>query len=61
MDGLKFLRTNIILFLGRLPGRKQECFYFEEDGVIYPIAYISSRNLKEAQRLWTKLLEGELK
>ena len=55
MEGLKINGTS--LFLGKIPGRKQECFYFAEGTHLYPMAYISDKNLLEAKRLWGKMLE----
>ncbi len=52
MDGLKI--NGVSLFLGKMPTRKQECFYFEEGVNTYPIAYILPHNLKEGKRLWAK-------
>lgn len=60
MDALSNKHTQVKLTIGRLPGRKQECFYFTEknDQIIWPIAYISERNLAVAERLWNALLKG---
>ncbi len=55
MEGLKI--NEISLFLGKMPGRKQECFYFVEGNHLYPVAYISEKNLLEAKRLWGTMLE----
>lgn len=51
--------TNVKLGIGKLPGRKQECFYFteDEDRVITPIAYIRKGNLVLAKKLWDELTE----
>ena len=55
MNGIKM--HGVSLFLGKIPYRKQECFYFEEDGVrVYIAAYISEKNLAEAKRLWAKFI-----
>ena len=54
MNGLR--RNNITLFLGKVPCRKQECFYFAEGTTLIPIAYISKTNLAEAKRLWGKFI-----
>jgi len=51
-----FSANGVKLFLGKVPGRKQECFYFEEGATCYPVAYISKQSLLEAKRLWAKLL-----
>ena len=56
MDGIKL--NGVALFLGEIPGRKQECFYFVEGAVEYPVAYISKQNLADAKRLWGKFTEG---
>jgi len=53
MDGLSF--NNVTLFLGKAPGRKQECFYFSKGTSIYPVAYIRKELLDEAQRLWDEM------
>jgi len=50
--------TGVKMGLGKLPGREQECFYFEEGNVIYPFAFIRNKNLEEAKRLWDLLLTG---
>ena len=54
MDGLKL--HNVSLFLGKIPCRKQECFYFAEGTTFLPVAYISETNLPEAKRLWGKFI-----
>ena len=54
MDGLKI--NGVTLFLGKIPNRKQECFYFAEGATLYPVAYISSENLVTAKRLWGQML-----
>jgi len=54
MDGLKL--NGVTLFLGKIPNRKQECFYFVEGTTLYPVAYIHKELLKDAQRLWDKML-----
>ncbi len=59
MDGIKVDETT--LFLGKIPNRKQECFYFAEGTRLYPVAYISKGNLSEAKRLWAKMLSHLLK
>ena len=56
MNGIEI--KDVTLFLGKIPCRKQECFYFEEGVNLFPVAYISEKNLKEAKRLWGKMLEG---
>ena len=56
MDGIQI--NGVQLFLGKIPYRKQECFYFLEDNVCYPVAYINKQNLADAKRLWAKLLQG---
>lgn len=56
MDGLK--RGGVTLFLGKLPHRKQECFYFAEGATLTPAAYVSERDLPEVKRLWG-VLTGE--
>lgn len=54
MDGLKINDTT--LFMGKIPCRKQECFYFVDKTGMYPVAYINEKNIKEARRLWDKML-----
>ena len=54
MDGLKI--NGVSLFLGKIPSRKQECFYFAEGTRLYPVAYISDKNLQEAKRLWGQMI-----
>lgn len=56
MDGLK--RNGITLFLGKIPSRKQECFYFLEGTTLYPVAYIRKELLTDIKRLWAIMLEG---
>ena len=57
--GISLANNKVKLFIGKLPGRKQECFYFvENETSIFPIAYISSRNLAEIKRLWNELIQG---
>ena len=56
MDGIR--RHGVALFMGKLPHRKQHCFYFEKDGVVYPVAYVSEKNLEDTGRLWCEMLEG---
>ena len=58
MDGIKI--GGIILFLGKIPYRKQECFYFAEGTNLYPVAYISEKNLPEAKRLWGTMISAIL-
>lgn len=57
MDGLR-INSGVTLFLGKIPLRKQECFYFAEGTSLIPVAYVSEKNLAEAKRLWGRLLEG---
>ena len=56
MDGLKI--NDVTLFLGKIRGRKQECFYFVVGTYGCPVAYISPKILPEAQRFWQKMLDG---
>lgn len=58
MDGLQIRGKDVSLFLGKLPNRKQECFYFAEGTVLIPVAYISEKNLPEAKRLWQMMLDA---
>lgn len=53
-------KTGVKFGIGKLPGRKQSCFYFtkEDDTVIVPAAYISKTLLAEAEDLWCRLLDG---
>lgn len=57
MDGLKL--NGIALFLGKIPCRKQECFYFAEGTSLIPVAYISKALLPEAKRLWGIMISEE--
>ncbi len=62
MYGIKI--NEVTLFLGHIPGRKQQCFYFAEGSILYPVAYVSPKQLPNAQRLWQKMLDailGEVK
>jgi len=59
MDGIKL--GNTTLFIGKLPGRKQECFYFAKGTTFYPVAYISNGHLGDAKRLWGEMLDGVTK
>jgi len=54
MQGIE--SNGVQLFLGKIPTRKQECFYFVEGTALIPVAYITERNLADAKRLWQKLL-----
>jgi len=56
MDGIRI--NGVALFLGSIPNRKQEGFYFSEGTRIYPVSYISNDNLPEAKRLWGEMLNG---
>lgn len=56
MDGIKI--KDITLFMGNIPNRKQDCFYFAEGTCLYPVAYIRKENLEEAKRLWGKMLDS---
>ena len=55
MNGLKI--NDVALFIGKLPGRKQNCFYFSEGSKLLPIAYIKDKYMPEVERLWNKMLE----
>lgn len=55
MDGIRVY--GVSLFLGKIPERKQECFYFAEGTTIYPVAYISKKSLPDAKRLWGKMVK----
>lgn len=66
MDGIK--HNGVALFLGKIPGRKQECFYFQEDAkqndetpyasLIRIGGYVSERDLPEVKRLWEQFTKG---
>ena len=56
MNGIK--TGEVTLFVGKLPNRKQECFYFEKDGTLYPVAYVPKKSLPEAKRLWAKMVDA---
>ncbi len=55
MDGIKV--KEVSLFLGKLPNRKQECFYFVKGTNWYPVAYVSKTNLTDAKRLWGEMIK----
>ena len=57
MNGLR--ANGVSLFLGKIPTRKQECFYFAEGTSLIPVAYIKKENLDEAKRLWAKFIGEE--
>jgi len=57
-DTLSNIKTGVKLSFGKLPSRKQECFYFEENGKVYPVAYVCNDKLNTARRLWAMVLEG---
>lgn len=50
----------ITLFLEKIPNRKGLAFVFQKEGVIYPIAYVLSKNKEKAEKLWEEML-GELR
>ena len=50
MDGISF--HGVSLFLGQLPTRKSWAFYFEEPGLLTPVAYVP------AKRLWAQFTAG---
>ena len=56
MDGIKI--NGVTLFIGKLPGRKQECFYFQIASRIWPVAYIRSEHIEQATDFWTQMLRG---
>jgi len=56
MDGIK--ANGVILFLTRLPNRKGISFCFEDEGVLYPVAYVSEKLNPKAVELWDKLTKG---
>lgn len=56
MDGLTI--KDVTLFLGKLPDREQECFYFVEGSILYPVAYVSKQHLPNAKRLWGKMIDN---
>ena len=57
MDGMKNHVNGVALFLGRIPTRKQMCFYFTEGSTITVVGYVSAGNEPEAVRLWQKLTQ----
>jgi hypothetical protein len=57
-DALRNIKTNVALAIGRLPGRKQACFYFEITGQTIPVAYVRENEIAEVEELWAKLLDG---
>ena len=54
MNGISI--NGVTLFLGKIPGRRQACFYFLEDGSIHPASFVSSKHLIMTHRLWAKML-----
>ena len=58
MDGLKL--NGVTLFFGKMPNRKQDCFYFAEGTTLYPVAYVRKELLKDAQRLWGKMIGNKV-
>ena len=54
MNGIKI--KDVTLYLGQLPNRKQECFYFAEVNILYPVAYVKKEHLEDAKRLWGKMV-----
>ena len=56
MNGIKI--GEVTLFLGKLPNRKQECFYFEEGATLFPVAYVSAKALPKAKKLWAKMVDA---
>jgi len=57
MDGIKI--NGVTLFLGKLPYRKQACFYFTKDGSnLWPAAYVRADILEDVEELWSEMMEG---
>ena len=56
MDGIKI--NEITLFLGKIPNRKQECFYFAEGTNLIPVAYVHKDLIEEAHRLWGNMINA---
>jgi len=59
MDGLEI--NGIALFLGHVPSRKSLCFYFVENGTIYPVGYVSKALEPIAREMWQKMLGDDKK
>ena len=56
MDGIKL--NGITLFVGKIPNRKQQAFYFDDGAKLYPMAYITEDKLDMTQMLWQKMLDA---
>ena len=56
MDGIKL--NGITLFIGKIPNRKQQAFYFDDGSRLYPMAYIPEDKLDMTQMLWQKMLDA---
>lgn len=54
MNGIRI--GDVALFIGKLPYRKQECFYFEKENTVIPVAYIKEDRLSEARELWEEMI-----
>ena len=55
MDGIK--THEVTLYLTQIPNRKGLSFCFEDNGVLYPVAYVSESLRQTAIDKWTKLIE----
>jgi len=56
MDGIKI--NGVTLFVGKLPRRKQACFYFTDGTTLFPVAYIRPEYESMVNHNWQKMLDG---
>lgn len=56
MNGIK--TNGMTLYLTQIPNRKGLSFCFEDNGVLYPVAYVSEALRQTAIEKWTKMMEG---
>jgi len=56
MDGIK--TRGMTLYLTQMPNRKGLTFCFEDNGVLYPVAYVSEKLRQTAIDKWTKMMKG---
>lgn len=55
MDGIKI--NNVSLFIGKIPTRKQECFYFVDKNGMWPAGYIRAEYLEKTKELWQEMFK----
>ncbi len=61
MQGLYNTTTKIQFGLGSFPGRKQLCFFFQEENQITLAGYVPARKRLEVEALWEKLISESLR